>query len=1059
MIAGMPPGTGVHSDGAILDGVLERITFANPETGYTIARIDPGRGGPDMITAVGPLLGAQVGESLRMRGRWTSHPKYGKQFEVHSYTTVLPATAAGIQRYLGSGLIKGIGPVMAERMVNRFGVDIMHIIEDSPGRLIEVEGLGPKRTAMITAAWAEQKAIKEVMIFLQGVGVSTSLAVRIYKKYGDASISVVRAEPYRLASDVWGIGFKTADTIAAAVGIARDSPERIKAGLAYTLSEAADDGHCYLPAPNLIADAAKILDVPAELITPCLDELAAAEGVVREAVPASAGTDPQVPAVYLPPFYQAERSLASSLLRLLAAREDRLAAFTSVDWDKVLGWLRGRTGSSLAPEQEEAVRLALTSRIAVLTGGPGCGKSFTVRSVVELARAKGARIILAAPTGRAAKRLAELTGHEAATIHRLLQLRPGGEPSFDAATPLDADLVVVDETSMVDVILANKLVKAVPPGAHLLLVGDVDQLPSVGAGEVLRDLLSAGSLPVVRLRRIFRQAQQSGIVINAHRINDGQPPGLTGFADFFWFSCEEAEQTAELVVDIVARRIPARFGLDPRRDVQVLCPMHRGPTGAGNLNTLLQEALTPFREGQQERRYGGRVFRIGDKVTQLRNNYEKGAAGVFNGTVGVVTGMSLDDHTLTVLTDEDEKVDYGFDELDELAHAYAVTIHRSQGSEYPAVVIPLTMGSWMMLQRNLLYTGVTRARKLVVLAGSRRALAVAVRTRGAGRRHTSLGYRLRLHRAQPEQQAGRRDGRGTGHEQRDASCGRGDRLQDPGPVDAADGPEQLPLGHRLARTDGRLPPALVLTAQPQEAAKMSRRPVRAGARGRVVGHAERREDPVEPADVRVDGGPFDEAAAAGFGDDGRDAGGGRSRAGGAADRTVRTRFLADDVAEPVRGGQLAGPGLGRARVVERERLKRLDHVAGVHVDQRIGARDELRECRVRQPVGESPRRVAREAPVEVLAVVGHDERAAGAERGQVQHRHRDNPAAQFPFLEAPGPLADAGSRRVLRAVHSGQDGEPRAVAGAGQLDDGYLQAGQRERVTARGRGHASVLHG
>ena len=739
----MPPTVPSRADGAVLDGVLERVTFANPETGYTIARIAPEHGGgADLITAVGPLLGAQVGEFLRLRGRWSSHPRFGRQFEVHSYATVLPATAAGIQKYLGSGLIKGIGPVMAERMVAHFGVDIMHVIDQTPGRLAEVDGLGPKRTAMIAAAWAEQKAIKEVMIFLQGVGVSTSLAVRIYKKYGDASVSVVSHEPYRLAADVWGIGFKTADTIAVAVGIARDSPERIKAGLAYTLSEAADDGHCYLPAPNLIADAAKILEVPPELITPCLDELAAAEGVVREAVPAQAHAAPQVPAVYLPPFHQAERSVAHALLRLLAARADRLTAFAAVDWDKALSWLRGRTGAELAPEQADAVRLALTSKVAVLTGGPGCGKSFTVRSVVELARAKGAKIVLAAPTGRAAKRLAELTGHEAATIHRLLQLRPGGEPSFDATNPLDADLVVVDETSMVDVILANKLIKAVAPGAHLLLVGDVDQLPSVGAGEVLRDLLAAGSLPVVRLTKIFRQAQQSGIVVNAHRINAGQPPALAGFGDFFWFGCEDTDQTAELVVDIVARRIPARFGLDPRRDVQVLCPMHRGPAGAGNLNLLLQEALTPYAEGTPERRYGGRVFRIGDKVTQLRNNYDKGAAGVFNGTVGVVTAMSPEEHTLTVRTDEDESVDYGFDELDELAHAYAVTIHRSQGSEYPAVVIPLTTSSWMMLQRNLLYTGVTRAKRLVVLAGSRRALATAVRTKGAGRRHTALAHRL-----------------------------------------------------------------------------------------------------------------------------------------------------------------------------------------------------------------------------------------------------------------------------------------------------------------------------
>src|SRR5690348_11474238 len=743
MIGLMPAVVAGPGGGAVLDGVLERVTFANPETGYTIARIAPERGSTDLVTAVGPLLGAQIGEFLRLRGRWSSHPKYGRQFEVHSYATVLPATAAGIQKYLGSGLIKGIGPVMAERMVAHFGVDIMHVIDDEPNRLIEVDGLGPKRTALIAAAWAEQKAIKEVMIFLQGVGVSTSLAVRIYKKYGDASVSVVRNEPYRLAADVWGIGFKTADTIARSVGIAPDSPERIKAGLAYTLSEAADDGHCYLPAPNLIADAAKILEVPAELITPCLDELAAAEAVIRGEVPAGSGAAAQVPAVYLPPFFMAERSLASALLRLLATRADRLAAFGTVDWDKALAWLRSRTGAPLAPEQEEAVRLALTSQVAVLTGGPGCGKSFTVRSVVALARARGAKVVLAAPTGRAAKRLAELTGHEAATIHRLLQLRPGGEPSFDASSPLDADLVVVDETSMVDLILANKLVKAVPPGAHLLLVGDVDQLPSVGAGEVLRDLLNAGTLPVVRLTKIFRQAQQSGIVVNAHRINAGQPPGLTGFADFFWFACDEPEELTPLVTDIVARRIPARFGLDPRRDVQVLCPMHRGPAGAGSLNLALQEALTPFAEGQPERRYGGRVFRVGDKVTQLRNNYEKGAAGVFNGTVGVVTGMSAEDHTLTVLTDEDEPVDYGFDELDELAHAYAVTIHRSQGSEYPAVVIPLTMGSWMMLKRNLLYTGVTRAKKLVVLAGSRRALAVAVRSKGSGRRHTALAHRLR----------------------------------------------------------------------------------------------------------------------------------------------------------------------------------------------------------------------------------------------------------------------------------------------------------------------------
>lgn len=724
----------------MLEAVLERVTYANEETGYTIARVASDRNGSDLLTVVGPLLGAQVGESLRLTGRWTSHPRYGRQFEVRSYSTVLPATIQGIQRYLGSGLIKGIGPVMAERMVEHFGTDILRVIDEEVQRLVEVPGVGPKRTGMVAAAWTEQKAIKDVMVFLQSVGVSTSLAVRIYKQYRDGAVDVVRSEPYRLAADVWGIGFKTADTIARAVGIPHDSPERMKAGLQYTLSEAADDGHCFLPAPNLLTEAAKILDVAREMISPCLDELVADEGVVHEAVLLG---DQEVPAVYLVPFHRAERALASGLLDLLRAGEDRMSAFQQTDWGRVLAWLRERTGADLAQEQQEAVRLALTRRVAVLTGGPGCGKSFTVRSIVEVARARNMKIVLTAPTGRAAKRLAELTGHEAATVHRLLQLQPGGDPKYGKDNPLDADLVVADESSMMDLILANKLVRAIPRGAHLLLVGDVDQLPSVGAGEVLRDLLAATEVvPRVRLTKIFRQAQESGIVVNAHRVNAGSPPRLRGFPDFYWFTCDDPEETAALTTDIVASRIPRRFGMDPRRDIQVLAPMHRGPAGAGSLNVLLQQRLTPHREGQPERRYGGRVFRVGDKVTQLRNNYDKGAAGIFNGTVGVVAGMSLEDGKLTVLTDEDESVDYGFDELDELAHAYAATIHRSQGSEYPAVVIPLTTGSWMMLRRNLLYTAITRAKKLVVLVGSRRALAAAVRTPGAGRRHTGLTHRL-----------------------------------------------------------------------------------------------------------------------------------------------------------------------------------------------------------------------------------------------------------------------------------------------------------------------------
>jgi exodeoxyribonuclease V alpha subunit len=728
---------------AILEAVLERITYANEQTGYTVARVATNRSS-DLLTVVGPLLGAQPGESLRLQGRWASHPQYGRQFQVDTYTTVLPATIQGIRRYLGSGLIKGIGPKMAERIVDHFGPATLEVIEQQPARLVEVPGLGPKRTGMITAAWAEQQAIKEVMVFLQGVGVSTSLAVRIYKTYRDEAIQVVRREPYRLAGDVWGIGFKTADQIAQRLGIPHDSPQRVKAGLQFALSQATEDGHCYLPEPELVTKATGLLGVDAELAQQCLEELIQEEGVVAEPLPAQLSSG--VPegtgrAVWLVPFHRAEVALAGGLRRLLEAPIDRLAWSQAVDWAVALGWLRQTTGVTLAPEQEAAVQLALTQRVAVLTGGPGCGKSYTVRAIVTLARAKHTKILLAAPTGRAAKRLAELAGLQAATLHRLLQLRPGGDAAFDRDHPLDADLVVVDETSMLDVLLANKLVKAVPPGAHLLLVGDVDQLPSVGAGEVLRDLLAAERLPRVRLTRVFRQAQQSGVVTNAHRINAGQHPVTHGLADFFLFPEEDSEQVADLVVDIVANRLPRRVGLNPA-DVQVLCPMHRGPAGAGVLNERLQAALTPARDGLPERRFGGRVYRVGDKVMQIRNNYDKGTAGVFNGSVGVITALSLEDSELRVLLDEDEEVAYGFDELDELTHAYAVSIHRSQGSEYPCVVVPVTTSAWLMLQRNLLYTAVTRAKRMVVLVGSRRALAKAVRTHGAGRRYTTLTDRL-----------------------------------------------------------------------------------------------------------------------------------------------------------------------------------------------------------------------------------------------------------------------------------------------------------------------------
>jgi exodeoxyribonuclease V alpha subunit len=729
---------------AVLEGVLEHITYSNQDTGYTVARVATERGG-DPVTVVGPLLGAQAGEHLHLEGRWRNHPMYGRQFEVRSYRAVLPATVQGIRRYLGSGLIRGIGPKMAERIVDQFGADTLRVLEEDPGRLRSVPGLGPMRTAMIEQAWEEQKAIKDVMVFLQGVGVSTSLAVRIFKAYREEAIKVVTHAPYRLATDVWGIGFKTADKIAQGVGIAYDSGERVKAGLQFTLSQASELGHCYLPEPELVARASEILGVRPELAQSCLDELVRQQGVVRDPVPIP-GFDDGVAGIYLLPFHRAEVSLAAGLLRLrsVPSQADRLPMFHTVDWAAAFAWLEGVTGSRLAPEQETAVRLALTERVAVLTGGPGCGKSFTVRAVVALAQAKKARVLLAAPTGRAAKRLSELAGMDAQTLHRLLELRPGGDAAFNQDRPLEADLVVVDEASMLDLLLANKLVKAVPPGAHLLLVGDVDQLPSVGPGEVLRDLLQAGGrhapvLPRVRLTQVFRQAQHSGVVTNAHRINAGHPPLTSGLGDFFLFAEDDPERVAELTVDIVVNRLPRRFGLDPRRDVQVLCPMHRGPAGSAALNERLQEVLTPAVPRQPERRFAGRTYRPGDKVMQVRNDYEK---GVFNGSVGTVTTISPETSELFVLMDEDQEVRYGFDDLDELTHAYALTVHRAQGSEYPCVVVPLTQTAWLMLQRNLLYTAVSRARQLVVLVGSRRALAKAIRTAGAGHRYTALDDRL-----------------------------------------------------------------------------------------------------------------------------------------------------------------------------------------------------------------------------------------------------------------------------------------------------------------------------
>jgi exodeoxyribonuclease V alpha subunit len=732
----------------VLIGTVERITYYNEENGYTVAQLTP-EGRQYTVTVVGNLLDTSPGESLRLQGQWTSHARYGRQFQVERYTTVLPATAAGIEKYLGSGLIKGIGPVTARRIVRRFKLDTLRVIEEEPQRLREVLGIGKKRVALIEQAWEEQKAIKEVMLFLQSHNVSTGHAVKIYKTYGDASIDVVRSDPYRLARDIYGIGFLTADKIARDLGLAHDSPQRVQAGISYTLSQMADDGHVYAPQGELIHESSRILDVPPELVAEGIESLAAEQQLHVEPLtyelPDPGSTSAQIRedrAVYLPPFYYGEIGVASRLKALLDERKSRLTFFRDADLERVFDHLAEQGGPALNEGQREAVRMALTHKVAVLTGGPGTGKTTAVRTVIRLLEAKKCSYALAAPTGRAAKRLAEAAGREARTIHRLLEFKPQQGVLFqrNEENPLEADMVIVDEASMLDLLLTNHLLKAVHPESHLLLVGDVDQLPSVGAGNVLNDVIESGVAAVVRLTEIFRQAAGSFIVVNAHRINQGKPPLFPrDAADFFLFPAEDAEQAADLVVDLVQNRIPRRFGFDPMDDVQVLSPLHRGAAGVGELNRRLQATLNPPGPGKPEYRRGGSVYRLGDRVMQIRNNYDK---EVYNGDMGRITSLDPVNQALAVRID-DREVPYEFSELDELVHAYAVSVHKSQGSEYRAVVVPVLSQHYVMLQRNLLYTAVTRAKELVVLVGTRRAIAIAVRNNKIMDRHTALDARLR----------------------------------------------------------------------------------------------------------------------------------------------------------------------------------------------------------------------------------------------------------------------------------------------------------------------------
>ena len=752
------------ADGTLLRelrGVAERITYSNPETGYAVVRLAPERRDGEtraaqneaddrLVTVVGTLADVAPGEAIQASGWWKNDPKYGWQFVAVDYRTTLPATAQGMKKYLGSGLVRGVGPVNAGRIVDAFGEATFEVIDETPQRLTEVPGIGPVRAARIAATWAEQRQVREVMAALQSHGISTSLAARIYRRFGDESAAVIAREPYRLAREVWGIGFKTADKIARAIGIAPDASERLQAGVLHALGTAADAGHTLLPEPDLVEQACALLGVAPDGLAGATAALLQSGDVTAAPLPPPPGgaTAPGAGAgagfaaggrlIALTPFARAEAGLAARLRALAGAAGATTAGrvFGAVDWSIAFAWLAERHRLRLAPEQEAAARMALTAPVSLLTGGPGTGKTHSLKAILALARAKGLRCLLAAPTGRAAKRMEEATGLPAATLHRLLELRPGGKAGRDREHPLPADLVVVDETSMLDALLANQLVRAVAPGAHLLLVGDPDQLPSVGAGDVLGDLLrvaegppptaargAAGRFPVTRLRHIFRQGPGSGIAVNARRINAGETPRFGAeVEDCFFVPAETAADAAASVVDLVARRLPARYGFRPG-EVQVLSPMHRGEAGVGVLNGLLQERLNPARPGLPELRGAGRTYRPGDRVLQLKNDYD---LKVFNGDLGSVVRVDPEEAELHLVLDDGREVRYPVASLHALTHAFAVTVHKSQGAEFPAVVIPLLTGHAAMLGRTLLYTAVTRARRLVVVVGQRKALSLAV---------------------------------------------------------------------------------------------------------------------------------------------------------------------------------------------------------------------------------------------------------------------------------------------------------------------------------------------
>jgi exodeoxyribonuclease V alpha subunit len=721
-----------------LSGQIERITFTNEENGFTIAKVKV-QGQRDLVTVVGNLMAPMPGEILDMRGKWAHHPKFGEQFKVVQFKTKVPATVYGIRKYLGSGLIKGLGPVMAGRIVDKFGKKTLDIIENEIGRLAEVKGIAEKSIARIAKAWDAQKEIRDVMIFLQSHGVSSAYATKIFKRYGDRSIAVVKQNPYRLATDIFGIGFLKADSIAKELGFLDDSQVRVEAGVVYTLNQLSEDGHVYYPYAQLVERSCEVLGVAREPVVQAIGNLNAVRQVVIEDINDGIENLKQNnKAVYLTRFHQCETGISNRLKALLSTPK----LIREVDSNRAIEWVQQQLTFQPAENQQAAIRCAIENKVMVITGGPGTGKTTIVKAILKIFSKLKIIIMLAAPTGRAAKRMSEMTGHDAKTIHRLLEYSIHKQGfQRNEKNPLDCDLLIVDEASMIDTILMYHLLKAIPSTATCIFVGDVNQLPSVGAGNVLNDIIASRSVAVIELNEIFRQAKASRIIVNAHKINEGELPALSHSEifdpnnDFYFIEQDDPEKVLEIILELVNRRIPQRFRFDPIDDIQVLTPMHKGVVGAANLNDQLQSILNPGNGGVIR---GDRTYRVNDKVMQIRNNYDK---EVFNGDIGRITGIRSEDRQITISFDNRDIV-YDFSELDEIILAYAVSVHKSQGSEYPVVILPILTQHYILLQRNLIYTAVTRGRNLVIMVGSRKALAIGVRNNKTQQRFTQLRYRL-----------------------------------------------------------------------------------------------------------------------------------------------------------------------------------------------------------------------------------------------------------------------------------------------------------------------------